>query len=197
VVQPCGTDAAYQRGCTCDLCREAHRVAEARWRGRDERALPTCGCGARIYRRRGESPATCYRCSVRRRSGSCVGCGLAIGPSRKYCDPCRVDATLEATRRARRKRRAIRAALQRGGRVERFTEVEIFERDGWRCHICRRKVRRKPRWPLDPERASLDHLWPLSRGGDHTRDNVACAHLACNMRKSARVAEGVQLLLVG
>ena len=29
---PCGTRGAYQRGCRCDKCREAHRVANANYR---------------------------------------------------------------------------------------------------------------------------------------------------------------------
>jgi 5-methylcytosine-specific restriction endonuclease McrA len=34
---------------------------------------------------------------------------------------------------------------------------------------------------------SLDHVIPLSRGGNHEPGNVQCSHLACNVRKGARV----------
>lgn len=65
---------------------------------------------------------------------------------------------------------------------------EVAERDNWRCHICGQKVTRK-NW-------SLDHLVPLSRGGTHTMDNVALAHLRCNLRRG-RGSLPAQLLLLG
>ncbi|WP_423797180.1 HNH endonuclease [Mycobacteroides abscessus] len=34
--------------------------------------------------------------------------------------------------------------------------------------------------------ASLDHVVPMSLGGDHLSTNVQCAHLKCNMDKGAR-----------
>lgn len=73
--------------------------------------------------------------------------------------------------------------------------AEIAERDGWRCHICRKRVGRKIAWP-HPRSASLDHLVPLSKGGSHDPANVCLAHLGCNNSKGNR-AVGEQLLLVG
>lgn len=68
----------------------------------------------------------------------------------------------------------------------------VYERDGWRCGICGRKVRRGLSFP-HPMSASLDHIVPLASGGSHTWDNVQCAHFICNSRKGA--SEGGQLLL--
>lgn len=78
--------------------------------------------------------------------------------------------------------------------VDRFTNEEIFERDGWRCGVCRRKVRRKLKHP-HPMSASLDHIIPLADGGEHVRTNVQCAHLRCNIEK-LHTGPG-QLLLIG
>lgn len=72
---------------------------------------------------------------------------------------------------------------------------EIATRDGWRCHLCRKKVNRLLEWPA-PKSPSLDHLVPLSEGGTHDPTNVRLAHLVCNTRKGRR-AVGEQLLLVG
>jgi 5-methylcytosine-specific restriction endonuclease McrA len=36
--------------------------------------------------------------------------------------------------------------------------------------------------------ATLDHVVPISVGGEHTRENVRCAHLRCNARRGNRVA---------
>lgn len=62
--------------------------------------------------------------------------------------------------------------------VERFSHEEIAERDGWTCHICEEPVTR--------ERWSIDHLVPLSFGGEHTRANVKLAHHSCNASRGNR-----------
>lgn len=70
----------------------------------------------------------------------------------------------------------------------------IFDRDGWRCRICMKKVNKKLKAP-HPMSASLDHIVPLSKGGKHEPLNVQLAHFMCNSIKSANL--GVQLRLVG
>jgi 5-methylcytosine-specific restriction endonuclease McrA len=55
----------------------------------------------------------------------------------------------------------------------------VGERDGWRCGICRKRVD----WTLvypDRMSPSLDHVVPLSEGGEHTYANTRIAHLICN-----------------
>lgn len=69
-------------------------------------------------------------------------------------------------------------------RIERFDPLEIYGRDGWLCGICGEAVDPAALHP-DPLSASLDHVVPLSKGGDHTRENSVLAHLICNIRKSA------------
>lgn len=70
---------------------------------------------------------------------------------------------------------------------ERFTSLEIFERDGWVCGICAGPVDPGRLYP-DAESPSLDHIQPLSQSGTHTRDNVQCSHLRCNVRKGAQAS---------
>jgi 5-methylcytosine-specific restriction endonuclease McrA len=60
------------------------------------------------------------------------------------------------------------------------TEVRIdyrvvYERDQGLCQICLEPI------PFDD--MTLDHIIPLSRGGEHTYENVQTAHLSCNCRK--------------
>lgn len=38
---------------------------------------------------------------------------------------------------------------------------------------------------VEPEDASVDHIWPTSRGGPDTVLNVALAHRDCNSRRGA------------
>lgn len=54
----------------------------------------------------------------------------------------------------------------------------ILRRDGWVCHICGGLVA--------PGELSFDHIVPLSKGGQHSEENLAVAHLTCNKRKGAR-----------
>ena len=79
-----------------------------------------------------------------------------------------------------------RARKKTNGPVEKFLNVEVFERDDWLCGLCGEPVDKDLAWP-DPMSASLDHIIPLSRGGAHTLDNVQLAHLACNIRKNNQV----------
>jgi 5-methylcytosine-specific restriction endonuclease McrA len=58
----------------------------------------------------------------------------------------------------------------------------VFERDGWICGICGKKVNPRLKYP-DPRSASLDHIVPLNKGGDHVWSNVQLAHFGCNSGK--------------
>lgn len=88
-----------------------------------------------------------------------------------------------------------RRAAKRGAAVEKFTPVEIFERDKWKCGICGRKVRTDLVYP-HPKSASLDHVVPLSEGGEHSRANTRCAHWDCNVQRNNR-GGNEQLSLIG
>lgn len=81
-----------------------------------------------------------------------------------------------------------RAREQQAPRIEKIDREYVYKRDGGVCHICRRVVARRG--------FHLDHLVPLSKGGDHTHDNLAVAHPKCNAsRRDGRIP--AQLLLVG
>lgn len=80
--------------------------------------------------------------------------------------------------------------------VEKVNSLEVFERDGWRCQLCRRAIRRDAA-PDHPLAAVLDHIIPLSVGGTHEYRNVQAAHRVCNNRKGNRVlGHGEQLRLI-
>jgi 5-methylcytosine-specific restriction endonuclease McrA len=93
----------------------------------------------------------------------------------------------ERTRRARK--------IDAG--VGEVNEAEVFRRDGWVCQLCGEPVDKRLVWP-DPLSASLDHVVPLSLGGEHSPFNCQLAHLRCNVSKGNRVtADGEQLRLIG
>jgi len=82
---------------------------------------------------------------------------------------------------------ARRARIKGSAETEFIDRAEIYERDGGRCHICERFV-----WDGD---FTLDHLIPLSKGGEHTALNVRLAHRWCNSKRGAGRLPA-QLLLV-
>lgn len=93
------------------------------------------------------------------------------------------DATRRAASAARcaQRRARVTAAI-----IEVVEPLAVFERDGWTCHLCGEAI--------DPELsgrarmgATVDHLIPLARGGEHSYANVAAAHRSCNSRKGAAV----------
>lgn len=74
------------------------------------------------------------------------------------------------------KRRAIMA------KGEVINHTEVFDRDGWLCHLCGELIDRTAT-RTDWMRVTLDHVIPLSKGGTHTYDNVRASHYRCNMAK--------------
>jgi len=62
---------------------------------------------------------------------------------------------------------------------------EILERDNWKCGICGGEISPDLAWP-DRMSATLDHIVPIVKGGDHSFANVQAAHFTCNSSKGDR-----------
>jgi len=87
------------------------------------------------------------------------------------------------------KRRELRRKTERKRRSDKFnngfepyTEKEVLEKYGLICHICLKNIdlslnRR------DPMGFQVDHVIPLSRGGEDKLDNVKPSHAKCNQQK--------------
>lgn len=90
-----------------------------------------------------------------------------------YCRTCEDNKLAEY--------RARRAAVS----VEDVDRAVVWARDGGRCHICGKLC--------DPDRWHLDHLVPLSVGGEHSYRNVAVSHPSCNIRRGVRGAAQMRL----
>lgn len=96
------------------------------------------------------------------------------------------NTDLPPPRRSEAKRaqdRRRRERLQGNGSVERYTAVEIGERDGWICGLCRDRVDQDYRHP-DPRSPSIDHVRAVAAGGSDTRDNVRLTHWGCNHERN-------------
>ena len=79
-----------------------------------------------------------------------------------------------------------RKRLLANAKSEPYLRESIFERDGWKCGLCDEPIDPELKWP-DTRSPSIDHVIPLSLGGDDTPANVQAAHLTCNVSKGNRV----------
>jgi hypothetical protein len=161
---------------------EPYRLSITRWQGRPCRVCAslawTTYCSDRCCQQYGEygeglkQPLTCAECGTT---------WLRWKRLRRwrYCsDECQRRAVKRVTKRTRR-------ARLKTAQVEPVDLLAVANRDGWRCHICKRKVTRQT-W-------SLDHLVPLSYGGEHSYTNTALAHHRCNTVRSNTGAAQLRL----
>lgn len=94
------------------------------------------------------------------------------------------DRRLPSSRASRLKSKTIRRARMKIA-AESIDPIKVFERDRWRCHMCKRPTPRALRGSYAPNAPELDHIVSLAEGGSHTWGNVACACRECNGLKGA------------
>lgn len=131
-----------------------------------------CGQAAYSKRKRTGEPKL-----VVERTVACHGCGTeftAKHPTARWCSKTCANRHWGNVRA--RQRGALSAA--------RYTDREIFERDGWACYICGQPVERGDR--RADLGATIDHIVPISNGGTDEPGNVATAHWKCNRDKGSR-----------
>lgn len=180
-------------------CSERCRVAY--WRTQDlDRARVLAADASRrrtAERRAAEGTPIAYR--------DCVICGagfvvnlLTAGRSRIVCSTtCRSrrNWSTPAGKKVRQASKDRRRARKRDAYVADVDRLAIFERDGWRCQLCRKPVRRNAKVP-DDMAPTIDHVVPLSEGGTHEPRNCQLACFRCNSLKGNRAAND-QLRLIG
>lgn len=70
----------------------------------------------------------------------------------------------------------------------RLTRRNIFLRDGHTCQYCGHNG--------PPRELNLDHVFPRSRGGPMSWDNVVCSCRVCNLRKGGRTPAEANMKLL-
>lgn len=118
---------------------------------------------------------------------ACDDCGAVFCPLYGHGNSalCAVCAP-QRKRRQRAVDKARRRARQRGAEAQRVDPFVVFDRDGWRCQLCRRRTPKGSRGSLSDDAPELDHIVPLSKGGAHTYANTQCACRRCNGLKGSR-----------
>jgi HNH endonuclease len=100
----------------------------------------------------------------------------------RFCTPrCRQhaqDSDKDRNRVKNQRRRLL-------GRTGSYKLADIAERDGYRCHLCNRKVDMSLPG-TDRMGPTVDHLIPLRDNGDDVESNVALAHRSCNCSRQHR-----------
>jgi hypothetical protein len=152
------------------------------------RTCPDCGQERQTTKKNSVRCIACHCKRNRQRGGVCEECGksfMSTGITSRFCSKrCRRRAD------SIRKRTRLSAAY-----VEPVPLDYLIERDGGRCRLCGKAVKLNARWP-DPLSPSCDHIVPLSKGGQHRKDNCQLAHLGCNVKMSNK-KNGKQLRLIG
>jgi 5-methylcytosine-specific restriction endonuclease McrA len=193
----------------CKACyREWHRSRYTPSTGANDDPRPCRNCGV-VYAPKARRPSVfCSReCKNEDRKAllkaqreaskpdrSCLWCSAnmpkAMRSDARFCSEQCNSAAHAVTRKA-----AQRSGLKnRNGDL--ISLAYIAERDKWRCGICGERVGKGRRHP-DPLAGSIDHIVPISCGGESADPaNLQLAHFVCNWRKQARPT-GEQLRLLG
>jgi 5-methylcytosine-specific restriction endonuclease McrA len=109
----------------------------------------------------------------------------------------RTTVGLEATRESARRnyqnnkewyrdREYRERLLMKEAFVESIDKDTVYKRDQGVCQICDQHVDDELVWP-HPESPSLDHIFPISLGGEHSYRNIQLTHLECNLSKNNKV----------
>jgi 5-methylcytosine-specific restriction endonuclease McrA len=135
--------------------------------------------------------------SKRERSGTvaispqvsiCGKCGVSIRRGIRVCLQCKRKTDILGRKRAK----LLRRMRTRTQYIEHVVSAVVFERDSWMCCICGRQCAREYNWnnPMSP---TVDHIHPLSKGGEHSYANCRTACARCNTVKSDSVIESTSL----
>lgn len=126
--------------------------------------------------------------------GGCVYCGKRFAGKRrdaKYCSQSCANRAYNERRRTdgrAAEMSANRRALERGAKVQGGRRESVLNADGYVCHLCGELTDPHVAYP-HPQYPVIDHVVPLSHGGDHGPENWRTAHNICNSRRRALSVE--------
>ena len=147
----------------------------------------TCSAPFSSRQKAGFCSSRCYRMFHHEpKSFECAECGsdvlTSFGDTRSSF--CSKSCSVRHHKRISRKMERARLRL---AQVERVDPIKVFDRDSWRCQICGRKTPRERRGSINSNAPELDHIVPLSVGGEHSYRNTQCACRSCNATKGSQV----------
>ena len=183
----CGTERPASKSSLPDGEYRCHPCRRARPVRKPHSPSPQAKENKRRYRRERRQQLKAQRCTR---------CKAAMTPTPTgQCGGCSTRRVWLYSPPATRTTDYLSRARYHNVAYEPINKRRVYERDGWRCGICGGKVNKRLGYP-HPRSASLDHIVPMRKGGEHVYANVQCAHLICNQSKRDR-GGGEQLALVG
>ena len=160
------------------------------------RVKPTCRACRAVRRAAGLPPPDSLKLrNAEKKKRACPVCStlfLPIEGSRGLSRTCskscgqryRLNRSPELSAQLLRERNRRKNQRRRGRKVltDGVTDAVIFERDEWACLLCSLPLDREAHY-LDRNAPTIDHIVPLSLGGDDTAANKQAAHRGCNSAK--------------
>lgn len=132
------------------------------------------------------------------RERSCKECGRVFTP--EYGDKrkgfCSKECSKKYSKRKYRKEYGVnhrQRARHFGCGYEHVKITQVFERDKWHCQICHIKTPKNLKGTIKDNAPELDHIIPLSKGGEHSYRNTQCACRKCNIEKSNNIIGQIRL----
>lgn len=149
---------------TCDICG----IRVKRWPNQLKNGRATCGT----------------MCPGVKTVRPCNNCTMPTSLGRFCSEPCKDEYNEPALmyRRCSAKRQSV---YNKGETVDRLA---VFDAHDWICHLCNFPINPDLRMPHEFA-ATLDHVVPISRGGQHVWTNLRPAHSICNQNKSDALIE--------
>lgn len=116
----------------------------------------------------------------------CIKCNVSfkqkthMGQRQMYCDHCAIKVAENIRKKSGRIAKSRRRARIRNTKNEPIDPFDVFDAADWTCYLCGEHTPKSLRGTYDNRAPELDHIKPLSKGGTHTLDNVACCCRLCN-----------------
>lgn len=130
------------------------------------------------------------KCTNQDGTKTCKACGNLFRVdyehlARKFCsENCRNKNKKRIDKIYRKIRKRKRRVKIRAVATDSVSDDQIFSRDKWKCVYCKSRVHKCDGINFgDYKMATIDHVIPLSKGGDDTESNKACACFECNCIK--------------
>ncbi len=167
------------------------------------RSFACRGCGELKIKRGANGPNICTPCFHEK--GACYGLSFERKQIEATCSDCGVVHMAKAKSASCVKCAKRRAKFNQRKREKEFgktfkarcrkhntvwtpvNRMEVFRRDKWLCSYCGVRVILSKVYT--PTLATIDHVIPISKGGNHTIDNVVTACIACNSIKSDKLIQ--------
>lgn len=166
------------RNIICEHCREIEREEEEKEKEKQKRIREEVKEFNKPVKK-----VECISAQVCRVCGS-----LFFDQKRKYCSEECSERNMKHRSNMRKQRRSQQAKTPESYQI---TLESVYEKDGGICWICggRCDLTADPNANNYP---SVDHVFPISRGGKDQWSNVRIAHRLCNSLKGAKIIESLE-----